>query len=179
MADLEVQPVTPEEMAKRLADSLERRRENKYAFQVRVKDVDFDVDEEKAAHLGIPFPFPSIEHAEQALRNSVIVPTEFIEDDDTKHQVAFFRPEPVGYSGFGECVTHSLALTSEGLFEVGRFSAVNLTSPTRDWQWFVHRRLATSEQVATWQEDNELSPQQVVDLAFETMTGRPGQPESK
>ena len=172
MADLEVQPVTPEEMAKRLADSLDRRRENKYAFQVRVKDVDFDVDEEKVAALGVAFPFQSIDQAEQALRRGVIVPNTFLEDDDTEHQVAVFRPEPVGYSGFGECVTHSLSLTSEGLFEVGRFSAANLTASQPSWQWFLHRRLATSEQVAGWQEEKDLSPQQVVDLAFETMTGK-------
>ncbi len=171
MADLEVQPVTPEEMAKRLADMVERRRENKYAFQVRIKDMDFDVDEDKAALVGVSLPFSGIEQAEEALRAGVIAPASFIEDDDTEHQVALFNPEPVGYSGFMECVTHSLALTNEGLFEVGRFSAVNLTSP-RNWQWFVHRRLATSEQVAVWQTDNDLSAQQVVDLAFETMTGK-------
>ena len=76
-----------------------------------------------------------------------------------------------------ECVTHSLALTREGLFEVGRFSAVDLTMPP-SWQWFLHRRFATSEQVAAWQEEHDLSPHQVVDFFFETMTGSPSQPES-
>ena len=92
MSDLEVHAVTPEEMARRLQEMVGRRRENKYAVQVRMKDVDFGLDEEKAASLGVTLPFTSIEQAEQALRHGVIVPAAFLEDDETEHQVAIFTP---------------------------------------------------------------------------------------
>jgi hypothetical protein len=70
------------------------------------------------------------------------------------------------------CVTHSLALTDLGLFEVGRYPAMNLASQYHYWQWFLHRRLATSEQVTAWKEQDNLRDDQIVEQFFEAMTGR-------
>lgn len=82
-----------------------------------------------------------------------------------------FDPEPVGFSGFMRCATHSLALTDQGLFEVGRFQAMSLINQNRYWQWFLHRRLATPEQTTYWKEHYHLSGPQVVDRFFEAITG--------
>ena len=133
--------------------------EKKYAFQIGLKDLDFDFNEELLKLVGLTIPFQSIVHAEQALRYGAIKPTLLIEEDDTEHQVLIFDPRTVGYSGFMNCVTHSLALTSLGLFEVGRYSAVNLTSQSHGWQWFLHRRLMDRDEVNEWEENmtqNEL-----------------------
>jgi hypothetical protein len=70
-------------------------------------------------------PFHSISQAEEALCNYVILPAKFFEDDTTEHVVLVFDYRPIGYSGFMDCVTHSLALTDHGLFEVGTYSAVS------------------------------------------------------
>jgi hypothetical protein len=70
-----------------------------------------------------------------------------IEDDNTEYVVMVFDYRPVGYNGFMDCVTHSLALTDHGLFEVRRYSVVSLSAPGHYWQWFLHRRLATTEDV--------------------------------
>src|SRR5690554_3205862 len=107
MSDVEVRFVTPEEMGRELQDLARRMKENKYGFQIKLKDLDFDVDEGKATELGILFPFHSIDEAEEALRQRIIIPTVFVEYDDTEHQVAVFDPTPVGFSGFQNCVTHS------------------------------------------------------------------------
>jgi PHD/YefM family antitoxin component YafN of YafNO toxin-antitoxin module len=101
-------------------------------------------------------PIRSISEAEQALCSGLITPTIFVEEDDTRHQVLVFDHRPVGYSGFMDCVTHSLALTNHGLFEVGCYPAVSLSSQSRYWQWFLHRRLATSEELSTLFENEEL-----------------------
>jgi hypothetical protein len=119
--------------------------ETKYKFQVKLRDVDFGVDEEKAKALGVTLPVGSIEEAERRLREGVITPREFIELDETIHQVLEFDPTPVGYSGFADCVIHSLARTGRGLFEVGRYPAMNLKSGTKTWQWFIHRRIETHQ----------------------------------
>ena len=169
MSGVEWRGVTPEEMIREIEESLKRSRENKYAFQVGLKDLDFDVDEERLPTLGISIPFRDISQAGQALRERIIVPSKFIEMDDTEHVVQFFDPRPVGYSGFMDCVTHSLALTDLGLFEVGRYPAVNLNSQSRYWQWFLHRQLATPETVTGWCEDKELNPEQFVDVVYQAM----------
>ena len=83
--------------------------ENKYAFQVGLKDLDFDVNHEVLKVLGINIPFQSISKAEQALLFGAINPLEFVEDDSTVHHVLVFDYKPVGFSGFMSCVTHSLA----------------------------------------------------------------------
>lgn len=167
MADIEVRPVTPEEIGRELEDGLRRRQENKYAFQVKLIDLDIAVDEEKAAAQGIEFPFRSIEAAEAALRSGVITPTILIEEDNTRHEVVAFDPTPVGYSGFQDCVTHSLAVTTHGLFEVGRFAATSLHSAQKEWQWFLHQRLAIPEDIATWQATFPIAPHQLLAILLE------------
>ena len=134
--------------------------------------MDFQVADDLATDWAVALPFQSMDQAERALRERVITPTTFLEDDDTRHQVGMFDPEPVGFSGFMGCVSHSLALTDHGLFEVGRFPAMNLASQNRYWQWFLNRRLATPEQVAAWRGHHNLSGSQIVELCFEAMTGK-------
>jgi hypothetical protein len=172
MSELEWRAVAPHEFISELEVAVRQRQENKYAFQVGLKDLDFEVDEDQARLLGIKLPFQDTDQAECALREHVIRPTTFLEDDDTEHLVSAFDPEPVGFSGFMSCVTHSLAITDRGLFEVGRYPAMDLASQQRYWQWFLHRRLATSEQVAAWKEQNHLSSLEVVEQFYEAMTGR-------
>lgn len=164
---MEVRPVTPEEIGRELEDTLRRRQENKYAFQVKLIDLDIAVDEEKAATQGIELPFRSIEAAEAALRSSIITPTTLIEEDNTQHEVLAFDPTPVGYSGFQDCVTHSLTVTNHGLFEVGRFAATSLHSAEKEWQWFLHQRLATPEEIATWQAVFPIAPHQLLAILLE------------
>jgi len=122
--------------------------------------------------LWVTLPARDIEEAEYLLQERVITPKKFIEEDKTVHEVMEFQPEPVGYSGFANCVIHSLAQTNQGLFEVGRYPAMHLVSQKHYWQWFLHQRLATSEQAAAWQEEHHLSPQQVVERIYTAMTGR-------
>jgi hypothetical protein len=172
MSELENRAVAPDEFIRELEEAVKQRRENKYAFQAGLKDLGFEVDEDQARVLGISLPFQSIDQAERALCERVIRPNTFLEDDDTTHQVAAFDPEPVGFSGFMSCVTHSLAVTDLGLFDVGRYPAMNLASQHGYWQWFLHRRLATPEQVAAWKEQDSLTSLQVVERFFEAMTGR-------
>jgi hypothetical protein len=85
--------------------------------------------------------------------------------------MAVFDPEPVGFSDFLRSVTHSLVLTGQSLFEIGRFQAMSLINQNRYWQWFLHRRLATPEQTAYWKEHHHLSGPQIVDRFFEAITG--------
>lgn len=152
MTSSEVRGTTPGAMIRELEDNLRRTQENKYSFQVGLKDLDFDVNPDLLQMLGLALPMKSIGEAEQALRAGGILPKSFIEFDDTPHQVLVFDPRPVGYSGFMDCVTHSLALTDQGLFEVGRYPAVSLGSSSRYWGWFLHRRLASPEEAAAWQD---------------------------
>jgi hypothetical protein len=173
MSDVKIRFMTPEEMGEELQNLATRMKENKYDFQTKLKDLNFDIDEGKAADLGIVIPFHSIEDAEEALRQRVILPTVFVEYDETEHQVAAFDPQPVGFSGFQNCVTHSLSLTDQGVFEVGRFAAVDFDSPVRSWQWFLHRRLATPKEANIWQETYHLSSDELLGIAFEVMTGTP------
>ena len=172
MQEVECRAVTPKEIINELQGIVKQRQENKYAFQVGLQNLDFEIDEEKVQELGVALPFLSIDQAERALRERVIRPATLVEADNIAHQVLAFDPQPVGYSGFMDCVTHSVALTDRGLFEVGRFPAMNVSSQSRTWQWFLHRRLATSEQVTAWREDHSLSPDQLVKRCFEEMTGR-------
>lgn len=167
MSGIEWKGVTPEEMIQDIESGVRQYRENKYAFQTGLKDLDFDINDEQLSALGVSLPFQSISQAEQALRSGMITPTIFVEEDDTQHQVLVFDSRTVGYSGFMDCVTHSLALTDQGLFEVGRFPAVNLSSQSRYWQWFLHRRLATPAELADWNESKELSSKELLDKIYE------------
>jgi hypothetical protein len=104
---------------------------------VGLKDVDFDVDENRLEVLGLSLPFRSIDQAEEAMRSSVIQPGKLLDHDGTLHQILAYDGKPVGYSGFMDCVTHSLALTDKGLFEGGRYPGVSLTEPGKQLQWFI------------------------------------------
>ena len=73
-------------------------------------------------------------------------------------------------SGFMDCVTHSLALTDKGLFEVGRYPAMNLSDHNRSWQWFLHRQLATSEDVEIWQEEKNFTPDELLERIYAALT---------
>ena len=171
MGDIEWRAVTPEEMIREIDEHVQRSRENKYVYQVGLKDVDFDVDEDRLEVLGLTLPFRSIDQAEDAIRIGVIQPGKLIEHDGTKHQVLAFDHRPVGYSGFMDCVTHSLALTDKGLFEVGRYPSVSLVEPGKHWQWFIHRRLATPEELNDWQETQEISAEQLLERVYSALTG--------
>jgi hypothetical protein len=156
MKELEFQAISSPEEIDAFLDSLEasiRARmdpEAKYSFQVGLKDVEFDVNEERARALGLTLPMGSIAEAEQALRAGVITPTGFLEEDNTNHQVLGFDPTPVGFSGFDNCVIHSLAQTDLGLFEVGRYPAVDLQSRGKTWQWFIHRKVGPPQDPAEY-----------------------------
>jgi len=172
MSGVEWRGITPEEMIREIENSVRLYRENKYAFQVGLKDLDFDVDEDQLKVLGLSLPFPNIRQAEEALCNRAITPNKFIEDDSTEHTVLAFDHRPVGYSGFMDCVIHSLALTDKGLFEVGRYAAVSLSMPGRYWQWFLHRRWATSEEIARLREERNLNIEQLMETVYQALVIR-------
>jgi hypothetical protein len=169
MSGMECRGISPEEMIRDMEDSVKPYRENKYAFQIGLKDLDFDVNEDIAKILGMPLPFHSINQAEEGLRNRVITPTKFFEDDSTEHLVMVFDHRPVGYSGFMDCVTHSLALTNHGLFEVGRYPAVSLNEQSRLWHWFLHRRLVTADEVLDWSNDHNYTADQFMEEVYLAM----------
>jgi len=166
MSKTEYREVTPAEMIQEVEQVIRQQRENKYDFQVGLKDLDFDVNEDLLLALDLRLPFQSIGQAEQALRGKAITPISFLEHDLTEHQVLAFDHRPVGYSGFMDCVTHSLILTNQGIFEVGRYPAMNLVSASRYWQWFLHRYLATPDEINNWCESQELSAEQFLEKAY-------------
>ena len=169
MSKTEYRGVTPAEMIQEVEQVIRQQREKKYKFQVGLKDLDFDINEDQLIVLGLRLPFKNIDQAEQALRNGAISPITFIEHDETEHQVLIFDHRPVGYSGFMDCVTHSLALTNRGLFEAGRYPAMNLSAQNRYWQWFLHRRLAAVEEVNSWYESGDLTSEQFMENVYLAM----------
>lgn len=169
MLKIEWRAIAPQEMIKDIEDIVRQHQENKYSFQVGLKDLDFDKNGELLQALELQLPFQSIDQAEQALRGKAITPTGFLEHDNTEHQVMAFDHRPIGYSGFMNCVTHSLALTNHGLFEVGRYPAMNLRSTSRYWQWFLHRRLVTPDQIGEWRESQGLSTDQILEKAYNAL----------
>ena len=172
MSEAEWRGRTSEESIRYSENSDRRYKEKKYAFQVGLKDLDFVIDEDKIKALGKALPFQTISQAEEALCSKCIIPRLFIEEDETMHQVLVFDHRPIGYSGFKDCVTHSLALTDKGLFEVGRYPAVSLSSQSRYWQWFLHRRLATSEEFSVLCEKEELTSGQLVEKVYQAFVSR-------
>ena len=170
MSSIEIRGVSPEDIRRELEVSIQQNRENKYAFQVGLKDLDFDIDDEQLKANGLSLPFRGIDLAEKALLAKTIKPITFLEHDGTEHKLLAFDSRPVGYSGFMDCVTHSLALTDQGLFEVGRYPAVSLSGQNRYWQWFLHRRLATPEEVAAWQQDQALSSNELLERVYVALT---------
>jgi hypothetical protein len=170
MSGIEWRHITPEDMVREIEDSVQKYRENKYAYQTGLKDLDFDVDDERLKALGLAVPFTSISQAEAALQGKAITPTVFLEHDETEHQVLVFDHRPVGYSGFMDCVTHSLALTDLGLFEVGRYPAMDLSAAHRYWSWFLHRCLARPEEVTAWQERQNLTSEEFIENVYQALT---------
>ncbi|MBN1536892.1 MAG: hypothetical protein JW908_09190 [Anaerolineales bacterium] len=167
MPEIEYRGIKPEEAIRDIRNSIRQYHENKYAFQVGLKDLDFDINMDHLSALGLYLPFKSINTAEQALRSNIITPTLFVEEDNTRHQVLVFNPQPIGYSGFMECVTHSLALTDHGLFEVGRYPAINLLAHNRYWQWFLHRRLATPDELNSLFDSEDLSSSELMEKVYQ------------
>jgi len=159
MGEIEWKPITPEELHKDIDSIVLKQRENKYAFQIGLRDLDFDINHDLLRANGLTLPFSNIDLAEQALAARAIQPLKLIEEDGTEHQVLAFDYKPVGFSGFMDCVTHSLAITNHGLFEIGRYSAVSLGEKNKYWQWFIHRRLATQEDVKRTMEIDNLTPE--------------------
>jgi hypothetical protein len=99
MSPIEWKRINPEELASDAENIVRRFREDKYALQQGLKDLDFDIEEEELTRRGFSLPFPSIAQAEQALTFRFIRPRQFWEYDGTVHQVFVFHPQPVGYSG--------------------------------------------------------------------------------
>ncbi len=163
MGGIEWKPITPEELHQDIDSIVLKQRENRYAFQIGLRDLDFDINYDLLRANGLTFPFPNIDLAEQALEAKAIQPLKFIEEDGTEHQVLAFDHRPVGFSGFMDCVTHSLAITSHGLFEIGRYSAVSLAEENKYWQWFIHRRLATKEDVKRTMEFDNLTTENLLE----------------
>ena len=141
MKDIEVKAVTPEEMIADLKAMLRQLEKDKYSLQVAIKTVKFTFDQEQAQVLAISPKLTQIEKAELYLSQGYLRPIEFSEDDGTVHHVVAWNPAVVGYSGFNNCVAHSLVTTNRGVYEVGRYPAVNIANFTKNWQWFIHRRI--------------------------------------
>jgi hypothetical protein len=171
MTASEVRGIEPEESFREIQAALQAIRKDKYALQTGLRDLDFDIDPGLLEQLGLRLPFPSIRQAEQALAARAIQPSLLIEYDQTEHAVLAFDPRPVGFSGFMDCVTHSLALTSHGLFEIGRYPGVSLSGPGKTWQWFLHRRLATPEEVHAILEQHAWSGDELLCRAYTALTG--------
>ena len=142
---MEAKTVSPGELVEHLEGLVEQMRRDKYSLQVGLRDVRFDFDEEAAAALELDTNLSPVGRAEAYLREGILEPVEFVEDDATVHQVLEWDPTPVGYSGFLSCVTHSVAVTDRGRFEVARYPAVNLSDLSKVWQWFIHCRLEREE----------------------------------
>jgi hypothetical protein len=79
------------------------------------------------------------------------------EEDHTEHTVLFIGYWPLKYAGFTNCVPNSLALTNQGLFEVGHYSLANSYSIGQNWQWFLHRCIVTSEEIEGMLAINDLT----------------------
>ena len=73
MSGIEWRGIEPEEMIREIEDTVRLSRENKYAFQVGLKDLDFDINQDQLTALGMSLPFRSIDQAEQALSTGVVV----------------------------------------------------------------------------------------------------------
>jgi hypothetical protein len=129
----------------------------KYATQIGLKDIDFDIYPIRREIAGCKLPILTVDLAEQALADHILFPIRMVEFDNTEHNVLAFDPRPIGYSGFMNCVTHSIIMTNHGLFEVGRYPAMNPDYTKRRWQWFIHRRLATIANVNELCEDRSQS----------------------
>lgn len=136
--------------------------EEKYVFQIGMKDVDFAVNWSLLKIKGYNVPLKGITEAEGALCDNALLINSFREMDDTEHQVLSFDPRPVGYSGFMNCVKHSLMMTNHGVFEVGRYAGATYEPAGYSWQWFLHKRLITPIQVSSILEEQGLTPDEFI-----------------
>lgn len=143
---MRVQAVSPEEFGEELKRLVEQQRNDKYSLQVGLKNVQFSFDEGKASALEVDPEMSSIDKAELHLREGILMPVELVEYDGTVHRVLEWDPTPVGYSGFMDCVTHSVVITDRGTFEVGRYPAMQLQELTKVWQWFIHSKTRRSKE---------------------------------
>ena len=114
---------------------------DKYSLQVGLREVEFAFDEAAAAAMQLDPGISNIGKAERYLRAGILTPERLVEDDGTVHQVVEWDPTPVGYSGFMDCVTHSVVITDQGTFAVGRYPAMNIMTFSKVWQWFIHCRI--------------------------------------
>lgn len=142
---MKIKAVTPQELIEALEESVQQRRRDKYSFQVKLSDVEFAFDEEAASTLELDPEMSRIEQAEHYLREGVLRPIRFEEIDGTRHQVLEWDVTPVANSGFMGCATHSIVVTDQGTFEVGRYPAMSLETFSKVWQWFIHRKIEETE----------------------------------
>ena len=138
-----------------------------------MKDVDFDINQVVIEDSGLAIPFRNLSQAEAALKMKAIKPATFIEQNGTSHQILGFDHRSIGFSGFMNCVTHSLTLTDLGLFEVGRYPAISLSVQNRFWQWFLQRRLANKSDVDTWQKEQNISTTDLMEQVYHALIANP------
>jgi hypothetical protein len=119
--------------------------EERCSFQVKLENVKFVLDEEAASAPELDPEMSAVERAERYLRARVLRPVQLAESDGTRHQVLEWDPAPVAYSGFMGCVTHSMVVTDQGTFEVGRYAAMSVRTFSKVWQWFIHRKIEDTE----------------------------------
>ena len=119
--------------------------EERYSFQVKLENVEFAFEEEAASALELDPEMSAVERGECYLREGVLSPVQFAESDGARHQVLEWDPAPVAYSGFMGCVTHSIVVTDQGTFEVGRYAAMDIQTLSKVWQWFIHRKIEGTE----------------------------------
>lgn len=142
---MKVSVVSPDELVEELEQLLEQHRRDKYSLQVKLEDVEFVFEEKAASALELDPEMSEIAKAERYLREGVLSPVRFVESDGTRHQVMEWDPTPVAKSGFMGCVTHSIVVTDQGTFEIGRYPAMNIGTFSKVWQWFIHRKIEGPE----------------------------------
>jgi len=142
---MQVAAIGDETPVRELAALVEQRRRDKYALQVGLARVEFALDEEAASALELGPGMNDIERSERYLRAGVLRPVQLAESDGTRHQVLEWDPAPVAYSGFMGCVIHSMVVTDQGTFEVGRYAGMDIQTLSKVWQWFIHRQIEGTE----------------------------------
>jgi hypothetical protein len=105
---MQVEAAGGETLVRKPEALVERRRGERYLFQVKLENVKFAFDGEAASALELDPEMSAVERAERDLRERVLSPVRFAESDGTRHQVLEWDPTPVAYSGFMGCVTHSM-----------------------------------------------------------------------
>ena len=70
---------------------------------------------------------------------------QFAESDGARRQALEWDLTPVANGGYSGRVTHSIVVTDQGTFEVGRYAAMNVRTFSKVWQWFIHRKIEGTE----------------------------------